>query len=94
VTPPRSRNQGTASSVTGRDVERLNIRGGEPVDPNDHPVWLEKRRGIVLELAELAGGDAVKLHDAASGLTVSPLARDVLLDAAQEASTGDSPVGF
>jgi len=58
--------------------------GPEPVDPDQHDIWVQERRGAVMLLTNVADGKAQGLRDAAIGEWVHPAARDLLLDAAQE----------
>jgi len=58
--------------------------GPEPVDPDQHEIWVQERRGVVMLLANVADCMAQVLRDAAIGAWVHPAARDLLLDAAQE----------
>jgi len=67
-----------------RANQALTDLGPEPVDADQHDIWVEERRGAVMLLINVADGKAQVLRDAAIGEWVHPAARDLLLDAAQE----------
>ena len=58
--------------------------GPEPVDPDQHDIWVEERRGAVMLLAYAAKRKPEVLRDAAIGAWVYPAARDLLLDAVHD----------
>ena len=58
--------------------------GPVPVNPREHEMWVEERRGAIVLLAGLADWNRQLLRSAATGERVSITVRDLLLAAMNE----------
>jgi hypothetical protein len=75
----------TAAGLRDRAINEAAMLGPEPADPPRLRLWRDARRSAVLLLSFLADRDAPLLRRAAlamAGEWVDPVARNLLLDAA------------
>jgi hypothetical protein len=76
----------TAAALRDRAINEAAMLGPEPEDPPRLRLWRDARRSAVLLLSLLGDRDAPLLRRAAlavAGEWVDPVARDLLLDAAE-----------
>jgi hypothetical protein len=76
----------TAAGLRDRAINEAAMLGPEPADPPRLRLWRDARRSAVLLLSLLGDRDAPLLRRAAlavAGEWVDPVARDLLLDAAE-----------
>jgi hypothetical protein len=75
----------TASELRSRAEQEADELGPEPIDPSEHALWLEERRGAVDLLAGLGDWDRALLRRAALEVASEwsdSRVRELLLDAA------------